>query len=118
MDAQQRIKARIAGRRQAGEILSLLEWEDGTGADFAEHFLDELRSKLPQKHEPQQEEPPPVPIARLGATKMTFGAHNGKSFDEVPLDYLSWLCGATEDSLKSLRAYLNHPEIESRRGSQ
>ena len=112
-----RIKARIAGRQQAFEIVQLLEWKDGTGADFAETFLEELRSKLPQRAKSQEPEKPPEPIARLGATKMNFGAHFGKSFDEVPLDYLSWLCGSSEDLLKSLRAYLKHPELEARRGS-
>lgn len=37
---------------------------------------------------------------------------------EVEIDYLSWLCGQQEASMKSLRAYLKHPELESRRGGE
>lgn len=59
-----------------------------------------------------------APIGRLGAVQITFGQHAGKCYDDVPLDYLDWLCGQQENNLASLRAYLKHPEIESRRGSR
>ena len=60
----------------------------------------------------------PEPIARLGAIEMPFGAYAGKSFDETPIEYLDWLCRSDESFYKSLRAYLKHPDLESRRGSE
>ncbi len=111
-----KILARKSARDSASEIIQLLEWPDGYGADFAEAFLEALRSKLPKRRTTEPTPEKPQPIARLGATVMPFGAHQGKSFDEVPLEYLDWLCGTQESFHQALKAYLKHPELISRRG--
>lgn len=110
-----RIEARVAGRNAAKEILPLLSWPDGHGADFAQSFCDTMRELLPRRHTKEDSPPAPIPIARLGQLQMVFGVHKGKHFDDIPLEYLDWLCCQQEDFYKSLRAYLKHPELESRR---
>lgn len=114
--SEKRTKAKIAGRKMAAELIGLCDWEDGTGADYAESLLRELKKLLPKREADIETEVKPVPIARLGATVIKFGEHHDKSYDAIPIDYLSWLCGQQEASVKSLRAYLKHPELESRRG--
>lgn len=109
------IGARVAGRKAAREIFELLQWPDGFGADFADGFVDEIRDMLPKRRiEPVPPEKS-LPIARLGATRIPFGQYKDQTFDEAPLDYLDWLCRSQEEFYKDLRAYLKHPEVESRR---
>lgn len=115
-----RIKARVAGRSDAEEVheslLNLVsETFPGHGADYAEAFIDRMKELLPSRPSQQPKPDTIVPFARLGATKMPFGAHTGQTFDEAPIDYLDWLCYSQEDFYKTLRAYLTHPECESRR---
>lgn len=114
---QARIQARVDGRIAAHEIVTLLKWPDGHGADYADAFVSQIRDLLP-KRKADAIDVIPVPIARLGAVKLEFGAHKGKTLDEVPLKYLDWLCRTTEDTLKDVRAYLKHPDLESRRGRE
>jgi len=116
MNERQRIQACIDGRRQAIELFDLLEWEDGFGADFAESLLKELAKLLPHRKKDEISVEQPTPIARLGSTLMPFGAYQGKRFDDVPLEYLDWLCRSQEDFYRDLRAYLKHPELTARRG--
>ena len=106
---EKRITARIAARKSAEDVLELLDWPDGTGADFADAFLERMRSLLPRR---QEKDPPPktVPLARLAATTMPFGKHEGRRFDDIPDDYLDWLCRSQEEFLADLRAYLRHPD--------
>lgn len=113
---QQRIAAKVKARKDAAELAELLSWEDGTGHQYAESLLSELRKLLPMREADKPKPPPiPIPIARLGALTMPFGEHCDKPLDDVPLQYLHWLCGRQENFLSGLRAYLRHPELSSRR---
>lgn len=112
------IAARVAGRKAAEEIKPLLEWPNNHGADFADGFIGYMQQALPRRKADVVEPKKPEPIARLGATEMPFGTHAGLTFDETPLDYLDWLCGSQEHFYAKLRAYLTHPELESRRGGR
>ena len=47
-----RVEARVAARKAAREVLSLLSWPDGYGADYAESFLETMRELLPQRRCP------------------------------------------------------------------
>lgn len=112
-----RLESRIAGRKAAVEA-----WEmyapDICDFYFAESFIDELklRTGIADRERAAAElGDKPESISRLGETAMPFGAHSGKSFDDVPIEYLDWLCRSQEDFYKSLRAYLKHPDLESRR---
>ena len=60
-------------------------------------------------------EPIPPPIARLGSTVLGFGRYRGSSYDDVPLEYLDWLCREQENMLRDLRAYLKHPQLTNHR---
>lgn len=58
-------------------------------------------------------------LSELEKTKLPFGKHQGKTFDDTPLDYLDWLMGEgwfTEqrfpDLYPALRDYLNHDTIK------
>ena len=115
--SETKIKARIAAREAAKEVRELLSWEDGTGADYAESFLSAMRELLPQKKADIPREEKPVPIAMLGAHVIPFGLYARQPFDAVPLEYLDWLCREQEGFYRVLKAYLTHPELESRRQS-
>lgn len=112
-----RLEARVAGRKAAMEAWELY-CPAITDFYFAESFIESLKAQTGiADHERAVAEcsVSEIPIARLGATEMPFGGHAGKKFDDVPLEYLDWLCRSQEDFYKSLRAYLRHPELESRR---
>ena len=114
--SEARIQARIDGREAARDLHAMLvddnckPWVDGTGADYAEALLKELASLLPSRTVREPEPEKPLPLARLAAEVIDFGLHAGKTFDNVPLDYLDWLCRAQEEFLGRLRAYLKHPD--------
>jgi len=93
-------------------------WEDGTGADYAESLLKELAKLLPRRTRDPEENAPLPPIARLGAEKIGFGSYEGTTLDEIPIDYLDWLCRWQEDFQNALKNYLKHPELESWRGCE
>lgn len=110
-----RIEKRISGRHAAGEIADLLG-DVLTDRNYLRAFVEELQRRYAEKPTtPAVASSPVVPIGRLGATVMPFGEWRGKTLDEVPLAYLDWLCGEQEQFYRVLRAYLKHPELESRR---
>lgn len=115
MNGTKHLEARIAGRNAAKELFPLLEWPDGHGADFADGLLKALAELLPKRKADIVEPEKPIPIARLGATNIPFGKWINYTFDETPIEYLDWLCSSQESFYKDLRAYLKHPELESRR---
>lgn len=108
-----RIASRVRGREAGTELLSLLDTEVRDDPEAME-VLVELLEGFTNRNKPKSTEPT-EPIARLGATKVPFGQHNGKDFDSTPLEYLDWLCREQESFYKTLRSYLKHPELESRR---
>jgi hypothetical protein len=119
---EKRVKARKHARDEAQgafDMIHLIDgtppWPDGYGADWAEAFLEKLAELLPKRRVSEPEPEKPIPIARLGGKVMVFGQHNGKCFDDIPLDYLDWVCAKSEDFVKEVRAYLTHPDLESRR---
>lgn len=119
---EQRIKARVVGRATAEELHNAFLADVSKkypehGADYAEALLERLAEMLPHRRMATPEIEKPEPIARLGCNVIPFGKHASRQFDEVPLDYLDWLCREQEGFYKTLRAYLTHPELESRRGT-
>lgn len=96
--------------------MSLVASRDIEDADFMDGLLDRLDRDFGRR-EVEASEAQPIPIARLGATIMPFGQHKDASFDDIPLEYLDWLCRSQEDFYRDLRAYLKHPELEARRRS-
>lgn len=110
----EKVLARVEGRMVAKDLWELVE-DRSDDRGFMGSLIEELQRRaglLPPLPEEEKHEP----IARLGKLQMVFGAHKGKPFDEIPLDYLNWLCGQQEDFYKSLRAYLKHPHLQSHRG--
>ncbi len=110
-----RLEDRIAGRKMGRDLFSLIKGGDAASRQYMESLIEELQRQNKLLHPAP---PPPenhTPITRLGSTIMPFGIHAGKSFDDVPLEYLDWLCRSQEDFYKTLRSYLRHPELESRR---
>ncbi len=118
-EKEKRIKARVAGRKAANEIFEYValenSWPDGHGSEFADSLCEELRKLLPQAKATEVKPEPLLPIARLGSEVITFGKYAGTQLDGVPLAYLDWLMKENEGFAKRLKAYLTHPELESRR---
>lgn len=109
------LKRRVEGSLYAVQLLSLIASKDLEDADYMDGLVE--RMIRDGSHAPIEDvaDVKPEPIARLGATEMPFGQHAGKTFDETPIEYLDWLCRSQEGFLKTLRSYLKHPELESRR---
>jgi len=115
------IEARMAGRHMASVLHDLITedfhdlivedgnpWKNGTGADYAESLLRELAKLLPHRKLDNEEL---QPLSRLGAVTIKFGLHKGEPYSNIPIGYLDWLMKSSEDSVKSLRAYLTHPDL-------
>lgn len=109
-----RIASRVRGREVVAELLSLLDADVRDDPNTMEAIVESLEA-FTNRNKPKTPGPTVEPIARLGAMLLPFGQHVGKRFDDVPLDYLDWLCREQEGFYKTLRAYLKHPELESRR---
>lgn len=114
--SEETLKRRVAGSLMAVELMSLIKSSDFEDADYMDGLVERMQRDGSHKPIEDEADVKPEPIARLGATEMPFGLHAGKTFDDVPLQYLDWLCRSQEGFYKSLRAYLRHPELESRRG--
>lgn len=119
-DSYERIQKRIKGRQAAKDCWSISIADPTSDAppsrEWCEGFCDEIRKLTGVEGREQSINAADCgPIARLGNIPMPFGQHEGKPFDETPLEYLDWLCRSQEDFYKSLRAYLKHPDLESRR---
>jgi hypothetical protein len=108
-----RIERRVAGREMANDLIEFIGYEIDD-AIFMESVIQTLSVRGLPKAEPQPVAKP-EPIGRLGATVIPFGQHSGKTFDAAPLDYLDWICRSQEEFYRDLRAYLRHPDLESRR---
>ncbi len=115
VNSERRIAAKIRGREIALELLSLAMDEPPEVRESIAEGLCKALSTTDAEKKPDAAEPPQEPIARLAAVRLDFGLHKGKFIDDVPLDYLDWLCGETEETARKLRAYLKHPELEGRR---
>lgn len=117
-EERKRLEDRVAGRKMAQELYGLIEGNTAS-RPYMESLIDQLKANAgigqPEPEPPAEKH---EPIARLGATEMPFGAYADMPFDEVPLDYLVWLCRSQEEFYKALRAYLRHPELESRRSAE
>lgn len=110
----ERLKTKLRGGKLALELFGLIADEPyEVRRSIAEAFRIAVCGKQPEK--PPEAPEPLEPIARLGSIYLEFGWQNGKCFDDIPLDYLEWLCGKTEDTAKHLKAYLTHPELPGRR---
>ena len=116
--SEETLKRRVAGSLMAVELMGLIASDELADADYMGGLIDRITRDTSSEPIEDVADVKPEPIARLAANTMPFGLHVGKSFDEVPLDYLDWLCSSQESFYKSLRAYLKHPELESRRGSE
>lgn len=117
--SEARIKARVAGRN-AADVLSDVAFDEikehpNHGADFAEAMIERFGELMPKRADHQPVVPKLEPISRLGQTIIRFGSHCGKKFDNIPVEYLDWLCGQQEELIKELRAYLKHPELQEHR---
>lgn len=117
MNEKQRIQAKIKAREDAKIVFEMLEWEDGTGHQYAEALLQALRFMLPVREEDKPAEEKTEPIARLGACKIHFGEFSGQELDSIPIERLDWYLRQSERTVELLKSYLTHPELESRRGS-
>ena len=112
-----RIRLRVEGRKFAREIMSLAATEHADEREFWEACIDEIAGdKAPPLPVAPEVNEPLTPIARLGAERMPFGEYRGKPLDDVSIAYLDWLCREQEHFYRTLRAYLKHPDLQSRRG--
>ena len=111
---ERRLRSKVAGRTAAREVFGLLAWEDGTGADYADSFLDEMRKLLPERRQPDP--PKEISQAALNKTKIPFGQYKDQPLEDIPLDYLDWLCRSQEDFYYRLRMYLRLADGTAREG--
>jgi hypothetical protein len=97
-------KEAVAGSKWAEEVLGTLEGQSGR---YVENFWRRMKKELPT----QQLDPKAMADeeAKLfGRELCTFGKHNGKNWDDVPLDYIEWLV----DQNNKLQRYLRSRRIQ------
>ncbi len=111
------VKRRIRAREAAKIVFDLVDWEDINRAEFVRRlrslvFNAGQTDKVEASKSGYREAP--VPLTRVGREPLPFGQYKGRSLKEVHQDdpdYLDWLCGETEDLLKTLHAFLKHPGL-------
>jgi hypothetical protein len=111
---EETIKRKVAGRNMAEDLLDCIPDKDAEDPVFMASLAARLLRPF-EKAPVEAPAPKPEPIARLGLFRFSFGQHADKPLDEIPLDYLDWYCRTAEETLAAVRAYLKHPDLESRR---
>lgn len=116
-----RVAARVAGRLAADECCDLYKDAELAAIESTEAFIEQVAARSGLSCHISRQPPAaaePEPIRRLGATAITYGEFNGSTFDEIPVYRLDWYLARAEENAAELRAYLNHPELQSwRRGN-
>lgn len=84
---QERLARRVEGRKQAREILGLVNLDH---PDKVDAFLDELRSALQPKEVEADEKTAKKRLRELAAIQLPRGVNQDKTLDEVPREYLHW----------------------------
>lgn len=111
MSDRRRLQERVEAANLARDVvLPLIDGqlpEEHQRAAFVMAVTEELLPQTPPSSKHDQLEPLP----RLAAFVMPFGVHHGKTLEEIPFEYLDWLVGVQEETLRSIRAYLQHPEL-------
>lgn len=108
------LERRIAGSKYGVELMSLISEEHLVDQIYMQGLVDRIE-RLAFLLKPSKTTAKLIPIARLGGMPIQFGQYANKTLDEIPLDYLDWLCNSSEVTAKTIKEYLNHPELEARR---
>lgn len=98
-----RIDSRVRGRGVATDLASLIEFElqcDRHAMDALAEYFEQFRIREDTRKIVE------LTMTQLAAERIPFGIHAGKRFDEIPVEYLDWLCGEQEGFYQKLRAYL------------
>lgn len=114
-DAEKRIKSLVDGRETAETVLGMLYPWQREDEHFMAAFVQEIikSSGLAVEARKPEIDKTPACFERLRSTTIEFGKYAGLTYDEVPLNYLDWICGQQEDSLLLLRGYLMHPQLKN-----
>lgn len=113
--AMERIAQRIKGREAANKLLEAVDKRKMTSPPFRQGFYRRM-CEASAESTGDVANSKPEPIARLGKTRVPFGKYKSQPFDNVPVEYLDWLCREQEEFYADLRKYLTHPELAARRG--
>lgn len=108
MDSKKIIR-RGRGRAAAAEVISLLA-DELQDPDFSAALVEAISAHAGLGRQQSETPDDPIPYARLEGYHIPFGRHRDERFSDVPLDYLDWLCRASEEFLRDLQAYLKHPK--------
>lgn len=104
----------MEGRKAAEIVINLLELDENTDPECLDAFIKKISTLLPKEEIPRQEV---KPISYYGTQTMRYGEYKGIVIDLVPIARLDWYLASAENDVKILGSYLNHPELEARRGS-
>lgn len=114
------IQANIRVRETVAQIMALC---DGEAAAFAEsangqRFWEAIHAamleRLPRREPPQEKQPmTDAQAAMFERAVMPFGVHQGQPIARVPLEYLDWLIGQTDDFKTQVRRYLANKRVSS-----
>ncbi len=116
MNSEERVKSRIAGRKMAKDLLEFLNESQLTDQHYMAGLIQEIaRSSgmlLEAKREPSKQSGDSLSFEQLRTMEIPFGQYHGQTLDEVPLNYLDWLCQEQEQFLSFLHPYLKHPVLK------
>lgn len=110
------LKRRVAAAKLAGDVAEMVAG-DLDCPHARRRFVEAIREELTPEAPPEPDRTHSDrhdPLERLGAFVMPFWMHHGKTLNQIPLEYLDWLVGCQEDTLRAVSAYLAQPD--GRRG--
>jgi len=122
------VATNILARKRAKDVmdLALAEFHSAKYPDVARRsfeLLAEMIGELLNKNSPKENSVAPLakgttkPMTDLGANvfgakKFPFGKYKGTAISDVPLDYLDWYAGQTDEFRVDVGRYLASPNLQ------
>ena len=103
---KKRINDRAIGREIARTMMELVK-DVPPDSDIAMGFIDTVKDILLVEVQQKEQEKREETLEELSKVRVQFGQHKGQRLDEVPRDYLEWLCDQNVHFYDQARLYLN-----------
>jgi len=110
-----RLARRASGRLAAKAIIELAKETESPNPDWQTAFWDEMmdwfrKESLPvRRHKP--EAMTDAEVRQFREKEMRFGKYHGQKMGEIPLTYLDWLLGDSEELNRHLTRYLKNEKV-------
>lgn len=111
-----RLARRASGRLAAKAIIELAKETESPNPDWQTAFWDEMEEWFKKESLPERRPKPKAAMTdeevhHFRHTEIRFGKYNGYEIDKIPLTYLDWLLGTTEEFNQKLTRYLKNEKV-------